>query len=47
MPPTRPIARTPTEAYATVNPDEALQSGDERYVPLDAARGTSKLAESL
>lgn len=47
MPPTRPIARTPTEASATVNPDEALQSGDERYVPLDAARGTSKLAESL
>ena len=47
MPPTRPIARTPTEAYATVNPDEALQSGDDRYVPLDNVRGINNLAESL
>jgi hypothetical protein len=44
---TRPVARTTAQAYATVNPDEALQSGDERYVSLDRARGTNNLAESL
>ncbi len=47
MPMTRPIAQTAAQAYATVNPDEALPSGDDRYVALDRARGTSNLAESL
>jgi hypothetical protein len=44
---TRAIAQTPTEAYATVNPDEALPSGDERYVALDRARGTRDVAQLL
>lgn len=47
MPTTRPIAQTTAQAYATINPDEALQSGDERYVSLDTARGISNLAETL
>jgi hypothetical protein len=41
------IARTPTDAYVAVNPDEALPSGDERYVPLDAVRGIRNVAQSL
>ena len=44
---TRPIAQTTAQAYATINPDEALQSGDSRYVPLDAARGINNIANSL
>lgn len=44
---TRAIAQTPPEAYATVNPDEALPSGDERYVALDKARGTRNVAQLL
>jgi hypothetical protein len=43
----RAIAQTPTEAYIPVNPDEALLSGDERYVPLDAVRGRRNVAQSL
>jgi hypothetical protein len=43
----RAIAQTPTEAYIAVNPDEALRSGDERYVPLDAVRGIRNVAQSL
>ena len=41
------IAQTPIEAYVAVNPDEALLSGDERYVPLDAVRGIRNVAQSL
>ena len=44
---TRAIAQTPTEAYIAVNPDEALPSGDARYVALDAVRGTRNIAEAL
>lgn len=44
---TRAIAQTPAEAYIAVNPDEALPSGDARYVALDAVRGTRNIAESL
>jgi len=44
---TRAIAQTPTEAYIAVNPDEALPSGDARYVALDAVRGTRNIAELL
>jgi len=44
---TRVIAQTPAEAYIAVNPDEALPSGDPRYVALDAVRGTRNIAESL
>lgn len=47
MPMTRAIAQTPAEAYVAVNPDEALPSGDPRYVALDAVRGTRNIAESL
>jgi len=43
----RAIAQTPAQAYVTVNPDEALPSGDERYVPLDMARGTRNVAQLL
>jgi hypothetical protein len=38
------IAQTPIEAYVAVNPDEALLSGDERYVQLDAVRGIRNVA---
>lgn len=41
------IAQTPAEAYVTVNPDEALPSGDDRYVQLDRARGTRNVAQQL
>ncbi|MBM4049200.1 MAG: hypothetical protein FJ279_29215 [Planctomycetes bacterium] len=41
------IAQTSQEAYARINPDEALPSGDPRYVPLDPARGTRNVAQSL
>lgn len=44
---TRVIAQTPAEAYIAVNPDEALPSGDPRYVALDSVRGTRNIAESL
>jgi hypothetical protein len=44
---TRTIAQTPTQAYVAVNPDEALPSGDERYVSLDAVRGTRNVAQLL
>ncbi|MBI4658001.1 MAG: AAA family ATPase [Verrucomicrobia bacterium] len=47
MPKTQPIAQTTKQAYALVTPDEALPSGDPRYVPLDAARGTKNAAQSL
>jgi hypothetical protein len=40
-------AETTEEAYATLIPDEALTTGDPRYVQLDAARGRTNLAESL
>lgn len=43
----RPIAQTPAQAYALVIPDEPLPSGDERYVQLDAARGTRNMARVL
>lgn len=43
----RPIAQTTAQAYAIVKPDEALPSGDDRYVPLDAARGTRNAAQVL
>src|SRR5262249_51532165 len=43
----RAIAQTPAEAYIAVNPDEALPSGDARYVALDAVRGTRNIAELL
>jgi hypothetical protein len=43
----RPIAQTPAQAYAFVIPDEPLPSGDERYVQLDAARGTRNMARVL
>jgi energy-coupling factor transporter ATP-binding protein EcfA2 len=42
---TRPIAQT--TQMASVISSEPLPSGDDRYVPLDAARGTRNLAESL
>lgn len=41
------IAQTTREAYALLVPDEPLPSGDPRYVPLDEARGGTRLAESL
>jgi energy-coupling factor transporter ATP-binding protein EcfA2 len=44
---TRAIARTTKEAYASIHPDEALGSNDERYVSLDAARGTHDVAQWL
>lgn len=44
---TRVIAQTPTQAYVAVNPDEALPSEDERYVSLDAVRGTRNVAQWL
>jgi hypothetical protein len=44
---TRAIAQMPTQAYVAVNPDEALPSGDERYVSLDAVRGTRNAAQLL
>ena len=44
---TRAIAQTPAEAYIAVNPDEALPSGDARYVTLDAVQGARNIAESL
>jgi hypothetical protein len=44
---TRAIAQTPAEAYVAVNPDEALPSGDPRYVALDTVRGTRNIAELL
>lgn len=40
-------AETTKEAYAVLVPDEALPSGDARYVHLDAARGRTDLAGSL
>jgi hypothetical protein len=43
----RAIAQTPTQAYAMINPAEALPSGDERYVDLDAVRGTRNVARLL
>jgi hypothetical protein len=47
MPTTRPIAKTTGEAYALIIPDEALPSGDPRYVSLDEARGTRNVAQDL
>ncbi|MBI3757832.1 MAG: hypothetical protein HY267_07645 [Deltaproteobacteria bacterium] len=47
MPKSPPIATTAVEAYVAVNPDEALQSGDARYVSLDSARGANNLAKTL
>ncbi len=44
---TRTISQTPAEAYIAVNPDEALPSGDARYVALDAVRGARNIAEWL
>ncbi len=35
------VAETTAEAYAMLIPDEALESGDPRYVQLDAERGGS------
>src|SRR5262249_52741234 len=43
----RPIAQTSAQAYAFVIPDEPLPSGDQRYVQLDAARGTRNMARVL
>ena len=44
---TRPIARTTAQAYVSVIPDEALPSGDDRYVQLDAVRGKRNMARLL
>ena len=43
----RPIAQSTAQAYAMINPDEALQIGDERYVSLDTARGTRNIAQLI
>ena len=42
-----PIAQTVEQAYVRVKPDEALQSGDERYVRLRCRPGTDNIAEAL
>lgn len=47
MPKKARIAQTTQQAYVDVNPDEALPSGDDRYVPLDTVRGTKNAARSL
>lgn len=41
------LAKTTSEAYAKLIPDEALPVGDPRYVPLDRVRGHLNVAESL
>src|SRR5262249_30302443 len=43
----RPIAQTSAQAYVSVIPDEALPSGDERYVQLDAVKGKRNMARLL
>lgn len=43
----RLIAQTTAQAYVSVIPDEALPSGDERYVQLDAVRGKRNMARLL